>query len=624
MKFVKSINPLLGVLAASGGYPTSPKGLEVVSSKLFKGAEITYKETSICETTEGVNAYSGYVKLPKGLLPDFQDWQDDQAAHLFFWYFEARRDASNAPTSIYLGGGPGATSFDNINGFPCTINTDSNSTTLNKHSWNKHVNMLYIDQPVGTGFSYVSLLNGTFDTLTQTFTPVNDGNVPKTNVTFLKATLDSGALETVPKTTMSSARTMWAFAQVWFNEFPKWQTRNDEISLWTASYGGFYGPSYISHFQDQNALIAAGKPPFENATTLNLATLGLLEPAIDGRAMAKGYARFGYENTYGLQIFNKTTYLGMLQRIQDPKDGCYALTDMCRALVAEGDPERFGNNKTVNAACAFATQACFVDVQGIYAILSDRSPFDVTHSDKTVFPGPYIVNFFNQPWVQEELGVPLNFTAGFNNIALRWFGETGDVMVGSLDSLEKVIKGGVNVAMLYGDRDYRCPWYGGENVSVSLDFPSASTFRSSGYASISTNCSYDGGFVREHGNVSFSRIFQSGHGVAAYQPETVSAIFKRVMFRRDVATGEVDLTKKKNSNYRTKGRKSVDDVKNKVLPAPENTCFVRMRESCTEEQLMALAMGTAVVKDWVVVEPKGKRPVPLTSVNKGGRFARGW
>jgi hypothetical protein len=26
-------------------------------------------------------------------------------------------------------------------------------------------------------------------------------------------------LETVPRTTMSGARTMWAFAQVWFNEY---------------------------------------------------------------------------------------------------------------------------------------------------------------------------------------------------------------------------------------------------------------------------------------------------------------------------------------------------------------------------------------------------------------------
>jgi carboxypeptidase C (cathepsin A) len=218
MRFIKRLSPLFGALAVAQKFPSAPKGLEVVSSQLFKGAEISYKETSICETTKGVKAYSGYVKLPKNLLPDFQDWDDDQAAHLFFWYFEARKNPSKAPTSIYIGGGPGSTSFDNTNGFPCSVSPDSNSTTLNKVSWNNHVNMLYIDQPLGTGFSYVSLQNGTFDTITQTFTPIEDGKIPKINATFLQATLDSGAPGTVPKTTMSGARTLWAFAQVWFNE----------------------------------------------------------------------------------------------------------------------------------------------------------------------------------------------------------------------------------------------------------------------------------------------------------------------------------------------------------------------------------------------------------------------
>ncbi|KAM0546446.1 hypothetical protein ACHAPJ_010913 [Fusarium lateritium] len=619
MRLLQSVSPLFAALAVAQEFPPAPKGLEVVSSKLFKGAEISYKETSICETTEGVKAYSGYVTLPKDLLPDFKDWDDDQAAHLFFWYFEARNNPSKAPTSIYIGGGPGSTSFDNTNGFPCSVNPDSNSTTLNEISWNRHVNMLYIDQPLGTGFSYVSLLNGTFDSLTQTFTPVKDGKIPETNVTFSQATFDSGAIETVPKTTMSGARTLWAFAQVWFNEFPKWQTKNDEISLWTSSYGGFYGPHYISYFQDQNSLISNGKPTFENATALNLATLGLQEPAIDGRAMAKGYAHFGHHNTYGLQIFDDKTYKGVMQLIEDPKEGCYALTDICRALAAEGDPERFGNNKTVNAACVAATKVCFVDLQGVYGQLSDRNAFDITHSNLTLFPPHYIDAFFNQRWVQEELGVPLNFTSGFNQIAQVWFGETGDVMVGSLHTLEKVIDRGVNVAMMYGDRDYRCPWYGGENVSLTLDFPSAPAFRSSGYARIDTNCSYEGGFVREHGNVSFSRIFQSGHGVAGYQPETIAAIFERVMFRRDVATGKKDL--KKHKNYKTKGPKSVAGVKNKVPESPVNTCFVGLSNSCTDEQLEALAKGTAVVEDWVVTEPKGKKPLPIKGSGKKGRFA---
>ncbi|KAF4997261.1 hypothetical protein FGRMN_3996 [Fusarium graminum] len=616
MRSFKPFVALFGVLGAAQEFPATPEGLQIFSSKLFEGAEISYKETSICETTEGVRAYSGYVTLPKTLLPDFQYWNNDKAAHLFFWYFEARHNPSTAPTSIYLGGGPGATSFDNTNGFPCVVNTDSNSTTLNKLAWNKHVNMLYIDQPLGTGFSYVSLLNGSFDTPTQTFTPAKDGKVPETNVTFLQATLDSGEPETIPRTTMSGARTLWAFAQVWFNEFPKRRTRNSEISLWTSSYGGFYGPHYFSHFQDQNTLITNGHPTLQNATVLNLATLGLMEPAVDGRAMAKGYAHFGHHNTYGLQVFDDKTYKSMMKQIEEPETGCYALTDRCRALVKQGDPERFGNNKTVNDACAAASNVCFVGIQGTYMAQSDRSPFDITHSNLTLFPKPYIQDFFNQPWVQQELGVPLNFTAGLNRITQVWFGEVGDVMVGSLETLERVVERGVNVALLYGDRDYRCPWYGGENVSLSLNIPSSSTFRKAGYASIKTDCDTSAGLVREHGPLSFSRIFQSGHGVAGYQPEALSAIFERVMFRRDLATGKVDL--KKNTGYKTKGPKSVAGVRNKVPGTIENTCFVRSAGiSCTDEQLEALTRGEAVVKDWVVVEPKGKKPAPIKGGPKG-------
>jgi carboxypeptidase D len=82
------------------------------------------------------------------------------------------------------------------------------------------------------------------------------------------------------------------------------------------------------------------------------------------------------------------------------------------------------------------------------------------------------------------------------------------------------------------------------------------------------------------------------------------------MFRRDLATGKVNL--RKNKTYKTKGPKSVAGVKNKFPGTIENTCFVRTPGiSCTDEQLEALAKGEAVVEDWVVVEPKGKKPAPI-------------
>ena len=147
-----------------------------------------------------------------------------------------------------------------MSGFPCNINGDSNSTILNPFSWNNNVNMLYIDQPVGTGFSYSILQNGTLDLLTTTssggplFTPLDGEPLPETNATFLAATLDPRSSETTQNTTIQAARTLWQFAQVWFQEyvlnlrhstleevvltqfrFPEYDTENKQISLWGTS-----------------------------------------------------------------------------------------------------------------------------------------------------------------------------------------------------------------------------------------------------------------------------------------------------------------------------------------------------------------------------------------------------
>jgi hypothetical protein len=103
--------------------------------------------------------------------------------------------------------------------FPCRFNPDANSTTLNKFSWNNHVNMLYIDQPLDTGFSYVSLANGVSNLLTKQFTPLKEGDpLPELNATFRQATFNEGKPETIINNTASAARTLWAFSQVWMNE----------------------------------------------------------------------------------------------------------------------------------------------------------------------------------------------------------------------------------------------------------------------------------------------------------------------------------------------------------------------------------------------------------------------
>ncbi|KAB5580577.1 serine carboxypeptidase-domain-containing protein [Coniochaeta sp. 2T2.1] len=177
---------------------------------------VRYKKTSICETTEGVASYSGYIDL-------------DEHSHLFFWFFEARRNAETAPITFWLNGGPGSDSliglFTEIG--PCTVNPDL-TTTLNPFSWSEYSNLLFLSQPLGVGFSYGTEGEGTFD---------GDGP-PKYLV------LNATATDTSRRAAMAA----WKAVQAFLAELPRMSPRvaSRDFNLWTESYGGHYGPSKVS------------------------------------------------------------------------------------------------------------------------------------------------------------------------------------------------------------------------------------------------------------------------------------------------------------------------------------------------------------------------------------------
>jgi carboxypeptidase C (cathepsin A) len=95
---------------------------------------------------ENVTQHSGYITI-NGTYAN--------GTHLFFWMFESRSKPATDPLIVWLTGGPGCSSLLALfteNG-PYTVAQDL-SLKLNPYSWNSFANLLYIDQPVGTGFSY--------------------------------------------------------------------------------------------------------------------------------------------------------------------------------------------------------------------------------------------------------------------------------------------------------------------------------------------------------------------------------------------------------------------------------------------------------------------------------------
>jgi carboxypeptidase C (cathepsin A) len=118
--------------------------------------------------------------------------------------------------------------------------------------------------------------------------------------------------------------------------------------------------------------------------------------------------------------------------------------------------------------------------------------------------------YLKEAWVLEALGVPVNFSYVSPAVVSAFQGTADIERGGSLEAVSYLLDSGVKVHMMYGDRDYACNWIGGEAISLGINYSSTENFKQAGYAPILTSTG-TGGFVRQYGNYSFSRVFQAGH-----------------------------------------------------------------------------------------------------------------
>ncbi|KAH7093598.1 Alpha/Beta hydrolase protein [Paraphoma chrysanthemicola] len=494
---------------------------------------IRYKNPGICETTPGVESYSGYVDL----TPD---------VHVFFWFFESRNDPSKDPFTLWLNGGPGSDSLIGLfeeNG-PCSID-DNLTTVYNPYSWNNVSNMLYISQPVGTGFSYQNQGVGSFNPVSEDF-HYNSSDWPATGRWPLLEPLNAGTIDT----TDLAAVATWHVFQALLATVPKFDAKLGALSpardfnLFTESYGGHYGPAFYSYFYKQNLKIQNGSMP---GYQLNFNSLGIINGIISEEVQAEHYPEFAVNNTYGIKAYNDTVY-SYAKFANNMYNGCLYQIALCRT-AAEANGSYYHVDATITQKeltpgvlqiCNEAADMCRDNVESPYYYYSGRGVYDIRHPYDDPTPPSNYPAYLNLGEVQEALGVTLNYS-GTNGIYYA-FQNTGDFIYPNfLIDLEYLLDQDVRVSLAYGDADYICNWFGGQAVSLAVDYTHSKEFRAAGYeAMVVDGTEY--GEVRQYGNFSFARIYESGHEVPYYQPEAALAYFNRTLYHFDIATGEKPVT----------------------------------------------------------------------------------
>jgi carboxypeptidase C (cathepsin A) len=471
--------------------------------------------------------------------------------------------------------------------------------------------MLYIEQPVQVGFSYDVLRNYSYDLLTGNTTPLSPRDpIPEQNTTFQVGTYPSNNRTSTAQGSRNAAIALWHFAQTWFQEFPAYHPNDSRISLATESYGGRYGPAFFSFFEEQNQKIENGTwngTDGENFV-LNLDTLVLINSCIDRQVMYPLYPHMAYNNTYGIQAVNESIYLSMVDA-WEREGGCRDQIAHCIEVAEAYDPDNIGINATVNRICAAAETFCSNEVRGPYLEYSNNNYYDLATQNPDPFPASFYYLYLNQPHVQDALGVPLNYTSSSGAVSTAFRGIGDYPRPGWVGDLAYLLDNGIKVHLMYGDRDYACHWLGGEAVSLAINYTHTDKFHAAGYTDIVVNDTYVGGQVRQYGNLSFSRVYESGHEIPSYQPETAYKMFTRALFNRDIATGTVDTAA--NPDYSTNGTADTWHIKSKNPADPVHYCYLySVEDTCTEEQIASIADGSAVIISGILKDANSTRLFP--------------
>ncbi|KAF8960015.1 serine carboxypeptidase [Flammula alnicola] len=334
-----------------GGVPHSvpvadlDKTQSLLASNTTPGKLRIVEQSGICETTHGVYQASGYGDLTS-------------TDSIWFWFFAARNSPDSAPLTLWFNGGPGSSSMIGLfqEHGPCRITNDSSSVTLNPFSWNNESNVLYIDQPVGTGFSH--------------------GNIERVG------------------TSQQAAADIWTFMQIFLSDSRFSKYKGNDLAIWTESYGGHYGPTFAAYFLSQNAAIANGTV---SGITLNLKVLGIGDGLTDPLVQYPGYLTYAANNIPRLRFI-----VGVAQTAWSMPNGCQAKINACYN----------GGNDTV---CSDAQEFCNTNI--LDPLAGNFDVYYVPTMNPDPYPAD-LTQYLNS--IQNSIGAEVNWTESSNDVYFQF------------------------------------------------------------------------------------------------------------------------------------------------------------------------------------------------------------
>lgn len=348
--------------------------------------------------------YAGYITV-----------NESHGRALFYWFFESTHKPQHKPLLLWLNGGPGCSSIgygeaEELGPF-FTQNSSQPKLKLNPYSWNKAANLLFLESPVGVGFSY-----------TNTSSDINE----------LGDTI--------------TAKDSHNFMIKWFRRFP--QFRSHKFYIAGESYAGHYVPQLSELIFDNNRNPA-------KKDYINFKGFMIGNALLDDETDQKGMIDYAWDHAVisdGL-YHNITTTCDF--SLENQTDDCnvelnkyfdvYKIIDMYSLY----SPKCFSNSSSRKESPIIKGTApqTFSKIDGWH---KKPAGYDPCASD-------YTEVYLNRQEVQKALHanvtkIPYPWTHCSDNITF-W----NDAPSSILPVLKKLIAGGIRIWVYSGDTDGRIP-----------------------------------------------------------------------------------------------------------------------------------------------------------------------
>ncbi|CAN8252078.1 unnamed protein product [Cochlearia groenlandica] len=358
--------------------------------------------------------YAGYVTV-----------NETHGRALFYWFFEATQNPNKKPLLLWLNGGPGCSSV----GFGASEelgpffpqNSTKPNLKLNPYSWNKAANLLFLESPVGVGFSYTNT---------------------SSDISQLGDTV--------------TASDSYNFLVNWFKRFPQYKSHDFYIA--GESYAGHYVPQLSELIYNQNKI--ASKRYF-----INLKGLMIGNALLDDETDQKGMIDYAYDHAVISDNLYKRANQHCDFKLEHVSKECndaldeyfdvYKILDMYSLY----SPKCVLANDNSSVSHSLPGNRPFPGAKGIFRprLISQNEGWRRMAAGYDPCASEYTEDYMNRKDVQQALH------ANVTNLSYPWthcsnsISFWSDAPASMLPTLRTLVSAGLRVWVFSGDTDGRIP-----------------------------------------------------------------------------------------------------------------------------------------------------------------------